>query len=55
MNDNNEQIEKRTDSQITGFEKGGRFLIGTSEDVDELQASGEWIATTTPAPLRRWL
>lgn len=32
-----------------------RFILATSEDSEEMQKTGEWIATTTPAPLQRWL
>jgi hypothetical protein len=30
-----------------------RFVIGAGDDVDAAQASGAWLATDTPAEVRR--
>lgn len=55
MKGNVPNSDRSTDEQeIVEIEKAGRFIIATSEDVDEIQKTGEWIATQTPAPLEVW-
>lgn len=45
-------------SEVRGFAKAGgsnqsqRFIIGRGDTEDELQITGEWIATTEPVEVR---
>lgn len=47
-----------TGDDCAAFVAGGtahqpqRFVIGRGETVDDVQASGEWLATDTPAEVR---
>ena len=55
MNDNTDSDwgygpddESRTDSEIREFQRAGELVLGAGDEIDDLQASGEWIATDSP-------
>jgi len=40
--------ESSTDQKIREWQRGGQFVLGMGEELDDLQSTGRWIATDTP-------
>jgi len=58
MNDNTDssrgydpEHESSTDQKIREFQRGGQFVLGAGEELDDLQANGEWLSTDNPVDL----
>ena len=40
--------DRSSDQKIREFQRGGQFVLGVGDGLDDLQASGRWIATDSP-------
>lgn len=41
------------ETHLTAFVTTEHYVVGVGETIDQLQASGEWLATDEPADVRR--
>jgi len=51
MTDNPTEAPGPTNATV--FVTAEQYVIGTGETIDELQATGEWLATEAPVEVRR--
>jgi hypothetical protein len=51
MPDIDPEHESSTDQKIREFQRGGQFVLGAGEELDDLQANGEWLSTDNPVDL----
>jgi len=43
-----------TDQRPQAFERGGMFVLGVGDSLDDLQSNGEWVSTDSPVDRGEW-